>query len=133
MSYEEIYAEAIANGASPIFADMLASRQPPGKSQTEMAYMQGKNCNQDLDKMPKQMREDILTELKQAGVSVSWKWYHSGLARFRNDPQAWVSGRDDHLRICKERGLNSTGNINYKAPMGLTRKQKEDRKEAKSA
>jgi hypothetical protein len=112
MTYDEIYADSIANGCSPLLADLLASRQAPGSKGTEKAFMQDRNNNGDLDKMPAPMREELLNAAHSAGVSVSGKW--------------WVSGRDDVLRICKERNLNCEGNVNYKAVDGLTRKQKQE-------
>lgn len=114
MTYDEIYQLALSQGASPLFADMLASRQPPGTRATERAFMQGRNNNEDLEKMNKTLRDALLNEAKQAGVSIAGKTYCSGIARRVNDPGAWVSGRDDVLAKVKRNGWSCEGNVNYR-------------------
>jgi hypothetical protein len=114
MTYSAIYQKAIANGASPLFADLLASRQPPGVKGTERAYMEGRNNNEDLNKMNATMRKHLLTEAQAAGVSISGKTYCSGLARYANDPSAWVSGRDEVAARCRENGWECEGNVTVK-------------------
>ena len=42
---------------------------------------------------------------KQAGVTTRGKQYMSGLARYPGDPQAWVSDRNDIVRVAKKRNL----------------------------
>ncbi len=116
MTYDKIYQQAIANGASPILADLFASRKPPGVKGTERAYMEGKNNNEDLNKMHKPLRDDLLETARKAGVSVSGKTYCSGLARFAHDPEAWVSGRDEVAAKCKANGWDCKGNVNYTPP-----------------
>jgi len=114
MTYDDIYQLALSQGASPLFADLLASRQPPGARGTEKAYMEGRNNNEDLNKMNATMRKHLLDEAAHAGVSISGKTYCSGLARYPNDPGAWVSGRDDVLDKVKRNGWSCEGNVNYK-------------------
>lgn len=116
MNYDKIYKQAIANGCTPAFADMLASQQPPGVKGTERAYMEGRNNNEDLGKMNNQLRNDLLETARKAGVSVSGKTYCSGLARFAHDPEAWVSGRDEVAAKCKANGWDCKGNVNYTPP-----------------
>lgn len=136
MTYNAIYAQAIANGASPQFADMLASRQPPGTKGTERAFMEGRNNNEDLNRMNKSLRNDLLETARKAGVSVSGKTYCSGIARFAHDPQAWVSGRDEVAARCKENGWSCEGNVNFKpaeVPEDLPRFREAKKKEKKHA
>jgi DNA-directed RNA polymerase subunit RPC12/RpoP len=42
---------------------------------------------------------------KQAGVSTDGKRYCPQLAKHHGDPEAWVDGKSDVTRICRERGL----------------------------
>lgn len=116
MTYEAIYKKAIANGCSPAFADMLASQQPPGTRGTDRAFMQGRNNNEDLNRMHKSLRNDLLETARKAGVSVSGKTYCSGLARYAHDPSAWVSSNDEIVAKCKQNGWDCKGSVNYTPP-----------------
>ena len=130
MSYDEIYQSAIENGASPMFADMLASRQPPGTKGTERAFMEGRMHNSGIpDSMPRNLRTKLLHEAKQAGVDVSGKVYVSGLARRPNDPYGWCAGRDEVLAKVKANGWSCEGNVTHKP--SETPLHKRDRKEKK--
>lgn len=82
------YEKMRQNGESHGFAKMCALQRPPGTKGTEKALMQG---------------------------ATSGKRYISGLARFPGDPQAYVSGADDVLRIARERNLNVEGCVNHQA------------------
>lgn len=43
------------------------------------------------------------------------KKYISQLARYPNDPRAWVSSRGDVLRICEQENWDCSGLVNYRA------------------
>jgi hypothetical protein len=51
------------------------------------------------------------------GVDTNGRRYISGLARFPNDPEAWVSGTSDVARLCRDRGWNCHGAVEYEAPL----------------
>lgn len=107
---QAFYIRMRINGESHTMAEMLALRKFPGVQGTDSTFMAGTH-HQDtpLDQVRHQYAQ-------QAGVDTNGKRYLSGLARFPNDPEAWVSGRGDVLRICRERGWNCRGLVEYEAP-----------------
>ncbi len=46
---------------------------------------------------------------RDAGVDITGKVYLTGLAEFPGDPRAWVSDRDEALRVAEERGWGAEG------------------------
>jgi hypothetical protein len=97
-------------GESHNMALMLATNSFPGVRGTDSVFMAGSHCQDSpLDRM----REEAA---KAQGVDTNGKRYISGLARFSNDPEAWVSGLGDVKRICEERGWNCHGAIDVEAP-----------------
>jgi hypothetical protein len=112
------YLKCIADGQSPRFAEMVALMQPPGVQGTDSKFMEGRNSGEWLNAMPKRQANFIVREAKAAGIDVSGKYYHSGLADRRGwcDPEAWISGKDDLIRVAKKRKLQVTGQVNYTPP-----------------
>lgn len=49
---------------------------------------------------------ELASELRAQGGSTTGKVYLSSLAEYPGDPRAWVSGKDDVKRVCKERNLD---------------------------
>jgi hypothetical protein len=97
------------NGESHTMAEMLALRKFPGVKGTDSQFMAGTHSQ---DSTIDQVRYQ---HAKLAGVDTNGKRYIAGLARFPNDPEAWVSGASDVLRICEERGWNCHGAVEYEA------------------
>lgn len=116
MTAQEIYDEAIANGASPLFADLLASRQPPGTKGTDRAFLQDRMCGQQIAKLPPIIRKRFEDEAKKAGFKQINKPYVSALARFTGDTYAYVDDVADLKRKCLERGISGTGIIDVQSP-----------------
>lgn len=114
---QEHYRRMIREGQTPAWAEMCALQQPPGANGTDREWMQGRNNGEWLNAMPKRQADFLTKEAKEAGIDISGKFYMSGLADKRGwtDPEAWVSGRDDVLRVAKKRNLNVTGQVNHKA------------------
>jgi hypothetical protein len=55
-----------------------------------------------------------------AGVDTNGKRYLSGLARYPNDPEAWVSDLSDVGRVVRERGWNCEGALDVTSfPQGV--------------
>lgn len=111
------YKAMIADGQSERWAAMCALQQAPGCHGTDREFMQGRNAGEFLNDMPKRQADFITREAKAAGIDISGKYYMSGIADKRGwtDPEAWVSGRDDVVRVAKKRNLNMTGQVNHKA------------------
>lgn len=121
----EIYAQAIANGESPMFAEMLACRQPPGTRGTDRAFLQGRQNQEDLN-MPKWMRDQLTAQMRKAGISTAGKVYISSLARKKHevkpgepwgagDPYAWVSDLGEAKARCAALGREGWGAATVKA------------------
>lgn len=88
------------------FAEMVALRQcamshcPTGNDN----LFRQRNNGQQLDEMIEPVRNRYLEAAKAAGVSVHGKVYMNRLARFNNDPKAWVSDMSEVKARCDEEG-----------------------------
>jgi len=109
------YRQMVRDGQSPRFAEMCALQCPPGTRGTERAFMEGRNNNEQLDGMPRKQAQWLSKEAREAGISISGKYYCGGIADSRGwkDPEAWVSSNDDVLRVAKKRRMMVTGSVNY--------------------
>lgn len=105
MTYQEIYQQAIANGCSPVMADMLASRCPPGTLNTDRAFLEGWGHQDQFEGDTSGYGDFVRQQAAKAGVETTGRRYLSTLARFPGDPRAWVADRSDVKRICEEDGL----------------------------
>lgn len=78
--------------------------------------MHGRYNQQWLDEMPADQAKRLVNEAKAAGINISGKFYHGGIADKRGhlDPAAWVEGTDDVRRVAKERNLTVTGAVEHK-------------------
>lgn len=90
-------------GESHNIAAVLATRSFPGVRGTDSEFMKGTHCQ---DTQYDQMRYEAA---QARGVDTNGKRYLSSLARFPNDPEAWVSGLSDVRRVVTERNWNCTG------------------------
>ena len=113
---QHFYLKMIAEGQTPRWAEMCALQQAPGVSGSDRTFMEKRNNQEWLDGLPKRQANYIIKEAKASGIDITGKYYMSGLADKRGwcDPKAWVSGRDDVLRVAKERNLEVTGAVNHK-------------------
>lgn len=111
------YLAMIADGQSETFAAMCALQQPPGTKGSDRAFMQGRNNQEWLNEMPERQAKYIVAEAKAAGIDITGKYYHSGIADKRGwtDPKAWISDSSDLLAVAKERNLEVQGAVSHKA------------------
>lgn len=113
-----LYRRSIASGATPQFAEMVALQQPPGTRGTDRAFMEGRNAGEWLNSMPKRQADRMVREARQAGINTSGRFYMGGLAdkRGHRDPEAWVDGAGDVLRVAQKRNLEVHGIVDYVPP-----------------
>jgi len=111
----EHFLKVLALGYGERWATMVALQQPPGVSGVDRTFQEGHLDGNWLDKLPKKQAQRMIREAKSAGISTAGRFYMSGIAdkRGARDPKAWVSSRDDVLKVCKERKLIIRGTINY--------------------
>lgn len=109
------YIKMIEAGQAPRFAEMCALQKAPGVHGTDDSFMQGRKNAEWLDKIPTRQAKWMLSEAKKAGIVTEGRYYHGGIADRRGhlDPEAWISGRDDLLRVAKKRKLIVRGQVNY--------------------
>jgi hypothetical protein len=108
------FVKCLENGCTPKLAAMLATRSFPGFS-TDDTFMKGGKSGEQFASNPG-MYTHFAQMAEADGVSICGRKYIHGLARFPGDPEAWVSGKSDVLRILKERGWASTGAVEYTPP-----------------
>jgi hypothetical protein len=115
-SVEAFFIKLRSEGATERWAEMCALQKPPGVRGTDRSFMYGRMNNQQLDEMPRDHAQNIVTMAKRAGINVSGKFYAGGLADGRGpaDPRAWVSGSDDIKRVAIERNLSVSGAVEHK-------------------
>lgn len=106
------------DGMSHNFAEMVALGKAAGSKVVggNDAFLQNRSNNQDLEKMSPAMREIMLRPAREAGVSVHGKVYASGLARFPNDPQAWVGSTEEIKARCVENNWDCAGAVTHHVP-----------------
>jgi hypothetical protein len=104
------YVEMRANGESARMAEMLATRSFPGIHGSDSTFMKGTHYQET------QLDEYRHREAAARGVDTNGRRYIAGLARYPNDPEAWVSDRSDVLRVCRDRGWSCDGLVEFKAP-----------------
>lgn len=113
---QEAYKKMVATGVNPRLAEMLALQQPPALKGTDRSFMQGRMNNEQLNAMPSDHAQNIVALAKRAGISVSGKYYASGLADHRGpaDPEAWVDSAADVKRVAAKRNLTVSGAVEHK-------------------
>lgn len=112
----EMYARLRSEGLSHKWCEMVVFQQAPGVKGSDRSFMEGRYNNQQLDQMPKDHAQNIVTLARRAGISVSGKYYCPGLADSRGiqDPEAWVDGAGDVLRVARKRNLTVEGSVSHK-------------------
>lgn len=110
------YVKLRSEGLSHKWCEMVILRQPPGVKGTDRSFMEGRYNNQQLDAMPKDHAQNVVTLARRAGINISGKYYASGLADGRGpaDPAAWVDSTADVKRIARERNLTVTGAVEHR-------------------
>lgn len=124
------YVKLRSEGLSHKWCEMCVLQQPPGTLGTDRAYMQGRYNNQQLDAMPPDHANGIVTLARRAGINPSGKYYSAALADGRGpaDPGAWVDSTADVVRVARERNLTVTGAVEHKgAPETPKRKPLSER------
>lgn len=109
----DTYKKALPYGER--WATMVALQAPPGTKGTDRAFLEGRQNNEQLNDMPKRQAQYVAREAREAGISISGKYYCAGIADKRGwkDPAAWVTSNDDVLRVARKRRLHVTGSVNY--------------------
>ena len=109
----ETYKNALPYGER--WATMVALQAPPGTKGTDRAFLEGRQNNEQLSDMPKRQAQYVAREAREAGISISGKYYCAGIADKRGwrYPAAWVTSNDDVLRVARKRRLHVTGSVNY--------------------
>jgi hypothetical protein len=114
VSVQARYIEMRLKGEKHPMAELLAVRKFPS-FKTDSTFNKGRVNGSQFEDCP--LRGDWLrARAEEAGVSTTGKFYSSGLARFPGDPKAWVSNRNDVLRVARENGMSVSGDVNYTAP-----------------
>lgn len=113
-------------GESHAIAEMLALRQVPG-GVSDREFMHG-DCNGNQfaqfptngDLLAKKYKQ-LTGRLPPKGAK-----YMGSLARFRADPEAWVSSRGEVKKLCEKRGWGADGMVKVKEaqPIGEVKKVK---------
>lgn len=121
----ETYRASIAAGGTPRFAEMCALQAPPGTRGSDRAFMQGRCAGEWFGDMPRTLADQMVRQARKAGINTAGKFYMGGIADRRGpaDPEAWVSGRDDVVRVCKKRNLEIHGAVEYVPPEQPPRKE----------
>jgi hypothetical protein len=104
-------------------AEMLALGSAPALL-TDAVFLEGLSCNGSQFEGQEVVGDFYKREAALAGVSVKGKVYLSSLALYPGDPRAWVSGRGDVERVCRERGFTASGAVNVQG--GITGTPPED-------
>lgn len=94
------------NGESHSIAEMCATRFAPKMHGSERALLEGLTENHRISRMPEDQLDLRIAQARAAGVNTQGKVYADELARpgMTNDPEAWISGRDDFERVCRKNG-----------------------------
>lgn len=103
-------------GESHSIAEMLATRTSPG-GVTDDSFMRELSRNNQFARIP-QVRENCIKRLREAGGSPVGKEYVPGLARFPNDPEAWVSSKSEMVKKIESRGWTCDGDVKVKRAEG---------------
>ncbi len=109
MTDQEVYNEAIASGASPRLAEMLALQAAP-RVKSDTTFFAGQDTGAGSIKHPI-TRKLYMEEAKKAGVDVTGAVYRSEIAAYPGDPRAWVRSRGEITGLIEERGWQMDGDL----------------------
>lgn len=103
-------------GGNHKFSMMVVLQQPPGCN-TDKTFMRGYGgTGNEFDGHFKMFGDVYRKKAEKAGVSVNGARYMGGLARYPGDPEAWIRGKGDIVRVCEKRGASCEGAVTVKAP-----------------
>src|SRR5438045_1612239 len=88
---EAPYTDEEAKLGKKRLAELCAARQFPAIGGTDHNFLQGRDNNQEFNRMQPKLRKFYAGRAKKAGVNIRGKVYLSGLAKEPGDPSAWVS------------------------------------------
>jgi len=112
----KIYCDSILNGCTTRMAEMFAMRQAP-RGMTDSTFMNGMKRLGDTHN-PMDLK-DLVKAAKRHGYTPNPNdAYMPGLARFRGDPEAFVSHKDGvgYIRkLAEKRGTGCEGVVNVKS------------------
>lgn len=91
-------------------AAMLLLRQTPRLKGSDTQFQA--KANQRMESMDPNARRRLLEVARRNGIDTTGKYYCGGLGK-ANDPEAWVSGTSDILRVAKKRNLTVTGSVEH--------------------
>lgn len=111
---QERYERCLANGCSPVLAEMLALRSFPGV-RTNTTILKGIGTDDGLVGAPPDFAAEIRDAADRNGVSRQGKRWFGGLANHPFDPRAWVSDTHDIKTLAEERGYAVRGAITVPA------------------
>ena len=101
-------------GQSHRMAELLATRKFPGVK-TDSTFLSG-HCNGNQFEAAPALGDHYKSLAEAEGFDTTGKVYLRGLASYPGDPRAWVSGRGDVERVCRERGWSCDGAVSVDAP-----------------
>lgn len=118
------YEAMIADGQSERFAVMCALQTPPGTKGSDRAFMEGRNNNEWMKRLPPRQAARMVREAAAVGINTSGKYYMGGIADKRGhmDPEAWVGSIDDVKRVARKRDLEVHGAVEYTPPQKKRKK-----------
>lgn len=112
-SYVVHYYICLFEGCSEKLADMFAAQAPPGAVSDTTFLANYRDATVKVSPMVERARREVAERM---GQSTGGKVYISQLAAFPGDPQAWVDGRSDIERVCRQRGMGCDGAVNITTP-----------------
>lgn len=104
---QDLYVQLRMAGESHGIAEVLATRSFPGV-RTDSEFNKGR-CNGNQFEHHPGLGDYYRGVAEAEGQSTTGKTYISQLARYPGDPEAWVSGRGDVERVCRDRGWGCSG------------------------
>jgi hypothetical protein len=109
-----------AEGQSHSIAEILATRSFPGV-RTDATFLRGHVNGSQFQDRPG-LGDTYRAVAESEGLNTTGKVYLSGLAAYPGDPRAWVTGRGDVERVCRERGWACDGAVQVAASTYLDAK-----------
>jgi hypothetical protein len=111
-----LYVKMRRTGQGHRFAEMIAAQKSPA-CMTDDVFFAG--MPRLAEQMPPRQLQNVLASAKRHGFTPSADAvYHSGLARFQGDPEAFVTrsmGRTYIKRLCEQRGWACEGGVKVAA------------------
>lgn len=121
LGIRDIYDAMLANGESPVMAQMLATQRAPATRGTDSEFLRRERDR--MTSMPDKTRDGIVDVAKRAGIDTTGKVYNGQLGKY-NDPSAWVSNTHDVRQVAMKKGLGVKGAVNVDLPDRPVKKTK---------